>query len=347
MSGFWADVPTDRVVHLRGASSAAVELALRPLPDDGPAIVTYFPDLPSSVPSAVAALLAELDALAVRLFPAWLPEADGIEASGGAAVRVLAMRKAAGAGYFGPFLADLAERALSGRRRRMQHLAAEVRAAGLVRVIAESFRRDRLVIAMYPPDDLSSDAVDILVAAGDWLVRHGDAGVWLTGGCWSAVDRVARITVQLSEEMTTIVAAAPDLSIRPAPPAVTFPAIRGRPRADSPAECSLEAALARQPWAHGRAWNETYQADPLCQPITVDLVWRAERCIVEIDGPEHRGPLQFEADRRRDVRLQLDGFAVLRFTNAQVLYELDLVLSQLEQFITSRREIMAERLTHA
>jgi len=68
--------------------------------------------------------------------------------------------------------------------------------------------------------------------------------------------------------------------------------------------------------------------------------------VVELDGPEHRGAVQFEADRRRDVRLQLDGFAVLRFTNAQIRYELTLVLSQLERFINYRRAVGAERLTN-
>ena len=53
VTGCWAGVPADRVVHLRGAGESAVELALRVQPADGPAIVTYLPEHPSSVPETV------------------------------------------------------------------------------------------------------------------------------------------------------------------------------------------------------------------------------------------------------------------------------------------------------
>ena len=59
--------------------------------------------------------------------------------------------------------------------------------------------------------------------------------------------------------------------------------------------------------------------------------------MVEVDGPDHCSAMKFEADRRRDVHLQLEGFAVLRFTNYQVLDDVATVLSQIERFIQSRR----------
>jgi very-short-patch-repair endonuclease len=52
-----------------------------------------------------------------------------------------------------------------------------------------------------------------------------------------------------------------------------------------------------------------------------------------VDGPDHCGVLKFEADRRRDVHLQLEGFAVLRFTNDQILGDVATVRSQIERFI--------------
>ena len=344
MTGCWAGVPADRVVHLRGAGESAVDLALRVQPADGPAIVTYLPEHPSSVPETVTALLDQLDTLALRLWSG--PVGAGSVSTGPAGAGSVSSGPAAepGAGHFGPFLADLAERAGTGSRRG-QPFTAEVRAAGLVRVIARSCHRERLAIVVYPPAEPTADAVEVLVCAAEWFVRHGHAGVWLAGACWAAADRVTRVTVELPAEVVEVAAAAAR-TVRPVPPVAAVPAIRGRPRADSPTECALEAALARQPWAHGRAWNETYQRNPLSQPILVDLIWPAERCVVELDGPEHRGAVQFEADRRRDVRLQLDGFAVLRFTNAQIRYELTLVLSQLERFINYRRAVGAERLTN-
>jgi len=65
--------------------------------------------------------------------------------------------------------------------------------------------------------------------------------------------------------------------------------------------------------------------------------WPAERCIVEIDGPEHRHALRFEADRQRDVQLHLDGYTVLRFTNARVRHDVAAVVRQIGTFIKTRR----------
>ena len=56
MTGCWAGVPADRVVHLRGAGESAVELALRVQPADGPAsaVVGDRPqNSPVFVPTAV------------------------------------------------------------------------------------------------------------------------------------------------------------------------------------------------------------------------------------------------------------------------------------------------------
>jgi very-short-patch-repair endonuclease len=47
----------------------------------------------------------------------------------------------------------------------------------------------------------------------------------------------------------------------------------------------------------------------------VDFLWRAESLIVEVDGwVSHRTRWAFEEDRRRDARLKLLGYEVLRFT---------------------------------
>jgi very-short-patch-repair endonuclease len=49
--------------------------------------------------------------------------------------------------------------------------------------------------------------------------------------------------------------------------------------------------------------------------LEVDFVWRAERLIVETDGHRTHGSRSaFERDRRRDQRLALAGWRVVRFT---------------------------------
>src|SRR5262249_48656568 len=163
--------------------------------------------------------------------------------------------------------------------------------------------------------------------------------VWLTGALSSAFDRFKSVHVMIDGDRQF-----PDLnSVRvalPGParrPAIQYPPLRGKPHPGSRAEQLLETALAAHEWAIGRIWNETFQSHTLANPVRVDLLWAEERCVVEVDGPDHCGTLKYEADRRRDVHLQLEGFAVLRFTNNQILDDVATVLTQIERFIQSRR----------
>jgi very-short-patch-repair endonuclease len=51
----------------------------------------------------------------------------------------------------------------------------------------------------------------------------------------------------------------------------------------------------------------------------VDFFWPDARLIVETDGYGfHRGRTRFEADRRRDARLLVAGFRVLRVTQRRI-----------------------------
>lgn len=355
--GLWVELSAGRVVRLVGASPEAVALSLEPLPDGAPAVVTCRPRVETSPTRAVAAILDQLETAVIDLYPAWLPGAEAIEGpegAGVAAVRALARDLASATPHFGLFLADLAERSLRGgtpangmrgdRTRGNGRYAAEVRAAGLARVVAASFGRPHAALLVQVPGQLAPAAEESLLTACDWLAQHGGLAVGLTGAEVRTADRVRAVTVRLPAHVASL--AGPDLpeARRPAPEpaapepaAVGFPAPAGRPHPASRAEQALEVALAAQLWAHGRAWNETYRPDALAPEIRVDLIWAEERCAVEIDGPEHRGVLHYEADRRRDVLLQLAGFAVLRFTNGQVLSDIAAVLSQIEQLITTRR----------
>jgi very-short-patch-repair endonuclease len=99
----------------------------------------------------------------------------------------------------------------------------------------------------------------------------------------------------------------------------------------------LERALAPHGWAQGRRWNHTYEWHLLGKPYRLDLYWEAERLVVEIDGPEHRGPLKFVDDRRRDVQLQLRGHYVLRFPNEEVVSDVMAVVSKIGRMLSRRR----------
>ena len=64
-----------------------------------------------------------------------------------------------------------------------------------------------------------------------------------------------------------------------------------------------------------------------CGHIEVDLLCRDARLAVEIDGPQHLAdPEAYRRDRRKDARLQEDGYFVLRFLAEDVGKRLDDVL---------------------
>jgi len=68
-------------------------------------------------------------------------------------------------------------------------------------------------------------------------------------------------------------------------------------------------------------------------PHEVDLIWRDQQLIVEVDGPGHRQPNSRKKDPARDADLRRMGFQVVRFTNLQIDYHPEWVVEQLEQLI--------------
>jgi very-short-patch-repair endonuclease len=63
--------------------------------------------------------------------------------------------------------------------------------------------------------------------------------------------------------------------------------------------------------------------------FTVDLLWPAQRLIVELDGYRGHGTrAAFERDRARDLQLKLLGYEVIRLTWRQLSQQpLDVVTS--------------------
>jgi very-short-patch-repair endonuclease len=207
----------------------------------------------------------------------------------------------------------------------------ESRSLGLARVVAEGFGRDGVVLLMRVDPDLTPDGERAMVAGAEWLAHQGRLGFWLVGAPLRHVDRVTAVQVTPSRTVAELSTWGPD---------------SGRPHPASATEAALEAALARESWATGRAWNQTYQSHALTAPVRLDLLWQRERCVIEVDGPEHCHPVRFEADRRRDVQLQLDGYAVLRFTNARVSHDVGAVVHQIGTYLRARRRDIAEGRKH-
>jgi very-short-patch-repair endonuclease len=64
--------------------------------------------------------------------------------------------------------------------------------------------------------------------------------------------------------------------------------------------------------------------------LEVDFVWPSQRLVVELDGYAfHRDRGSFERDRRRDARLQLAGYRVVRVTHRRLAEEPEAVVAEL------------------
>jgi very-short-patch-repair endonuclease/predicted transcriptional regulator of viral defense system len=72
--------------------------------------------------------------------------------------------------------------------------------------------------------------------------------------------------------------------------------------------------------------------------VEVDVLWPDEKVIVELDGAAHRTRRAFEADRRRDTALAVEGYVVIRLTWDRVTREPAKIAEELRRLIASRRQ---------
>lgn len=328
----WSVLPADRVVRLAPAESLLV--TLDPLPDDAPLVLPCHLTAADTVPDVVDAVLDRLEHVARGLFPAWLPGAEDIAGSGEVelrAVESLALSLASRSEHFGPFLTDLARSAVAGIRPQLGRFARRTRVEGLIRVLAASYGRQGVALLVTTAPNIDRYRQQVVAEACEWLCAYGPVAVWMSMDALPEVDRFPIVELPSFEAGDRVVAALPTDTC------VHYPPLEGRPHPGSSAERKLEDALRECDWAYGRCWNTTYRSSALRPPIRVDLMWRSERCVVEVDGPDHRARTKYATDRTRDVHLQLDGYAVLRFTNEQVLDDVATVVGSIEKYLSDRR----------
>lgn len=344
MAWSWSDLPVGRAVRLTGASPAALALLLDPIPDGAPAVVIYRPSSAPSVVAVVAEALDELETAALRLFPVWLPGAEGVTSPAGAGIAAVRAVARGLADHSGPFLADLAERALRRQPPAAGRHSFEVRAAGLARVLASAYARPYAALLVQVPSGLSTASQETLVGAGVWLADHGSMGVWLTGDL--TADHLATYPVRIPESIERLEREAPPVECEPVPAILTIPPISGTSKGGSPTEAALEAALAQHTWANGRVWHQRFQPTPLDRLRFLDLLWQVEKVVVEADGEEHRGRLKWADDRLRDNMLHNGGYIVLRFPNERIASDLAAVLDDIHMQLRLRRSLTSEGPTH-
>jgi very-short-patch-repair endonuclease len=75
----------------------------------------------------------------------------------------------------------------------------------------------------------------------------------------------------------------------------------------------------------------------------VDVVWRSQKLIVELDSREfHLTRRAFETDRERDARLQVAGYSVIRITWRRLTTEPQTIVKELEALLYAPARPMAE-----
>jgi very-short-patch-repair endonuclease len=321
------------LVHGWPESTASMlfDRAKRDLGQDAAAIV-----LPEAACSDVGRVIGELVRVVLALYPAWLPEAEGINSpagAGDAAVSDLARAAAEKSSLFGPVLLRLARAALAKQTSLvLDDIPREVVALECGKLIRASYQLKDIILIL-PITTAGEAEIQACERTSLWLADHVKCAVWVAGPAAALMPRIGII----HDVITALIPYDREVPTGPppAPPWVT--PLAGRPNPFSAAEQRLEAHLAAQDWAVGRAWNQGWRADARHNRIVVDLVWELEQLAVEIDGADHLAPEKFAADRHRDRLLQLEGFAVLRFTNEEVLNDPALVASQIERFLRQKR----------
>ena len=70
----------------------------------------------------------------------------------------------------------------------------------------------------------------------------------------------------------------------------------------------------------------------------VDCVWQRASLVVKVDGYAfHKSRAEFEADRKRDAKLMLAGYRVLRVTQRRIEFESKDLVRELRQLLSGAR----------
>lgn len=65
----------------------------------------------------------------------------------------------------------------------------------------------------------------------------------------------------------------------------------------------------------------------------VDFACLYQYLVIEVDGGYHSEPKQMEDDKVRTYHLEQMGFSVIRFTNEEVLFDLDNTLETIREYL--------------
>lgn len=84
-----------------------------------------------------------------------------------------------------------------------------------------------------------------------------------------------------------------------------------------------------------------FQRQVVLAPYIADFASRGERLVIELDGDTHGGREAYDAARTRN--LEARGYRVIRFTNEDVMTNLDGVLQAILLALKSAHPLQGER----
>ncbi len=279
----------------------------------------------------IAGVVEVLVRAVTSLFPAWLPDAEGIDDASGAsiaAVRRLAIRAAERSALFGPVVEALAARSVGGR-------------ADLADVPPETLVREcyKLVCRSYGTTgadlvlDTDGDPADLPHLIG-WLASLDTFALTLVHRAAAAFPNVVAAPALM--ESAKGPAAPGEVTDAVAHGLVYLSVVEGRPSPTSTTERRIEARLRTCSWAAGRAWNKLFQGGSLDAPLYPDLTFATARLVIEFDGPDHLNRAKYQADRQRDRKLHRSGYATYRFTNDEVELDIERVIAEIAEEVARR-----------
>ena len=82
----------------------------------------------------------------------------------------------------------------------------------------------------------------------------------------------------------------------------------------------------------GRLSGHKFLRQHIIGDFIVDFLCRDDGLILEVDGGYHSEPQQMVSDAQRDEWLEQQGYTVMRFSNDEVLNNIDHVLMTIERF---------------
>jgi 5-methyltetrahydrofolate--homocysteine methyltransferase len=82
-----------------------------------------------------------------------------------------------------------------------------------------------------------------------------------------------------------------------------------------------------------RKLGQPFRRQHIIGEFIADFACIPAKLVIEIDGGYHQLPEQQISDEQRQEWLELQGFTVIRFTNEEVINNIDKVLDTIEQYL--------------